>query len=438
MTGKSPLGYSKEPQQYEGLPMKIPVSGFQVILAKRAPTSNDTKYPITSLWVNQSSNTAYILTSQPGNWQVLESSGSGILPVSEGGTGQTTFPVHSILIGEGTAAFNNTGAGTSGQLLQSQGSSTDPAWTTATYPGTTTINQILYSNAANTVTGISTAVGGTILTNSSGVPSMVSLQPGRYLLGQPGGAQPAATFITNYYQTYAPSFNSLPIMNSSAGAAAAVTINTYNIWSFPAWGLYLEAYNNTTSTAVMPSLSATAGNGLNINTVLGATSKIIEFTEGNSVNSKNAFQPRTSAAFYVQASFSAATLSYITTMIVGFRKVQAYSATGLSSAAYTDFASIGVNGTAGLIETQTQIAGGGNTTTSTTQNITAATAVVFKVLVDANGNVTYTINGSSPTTYVAYQFGTSLTVIPWLYIGNSGAAGGPGEVDLISYQCGFQ
>lgn len=64
-------------------------------------------------------------------------------------------------------------AGSSGQLFQSSGASS-PAWTTATYPSTTTINQILYSSAANTVTGLSTANNGTLITSSSGVPSLLA------------------------------------------------------------------------------------------------------------------------------------------------------------------------------------------------------------------------------------------------------------------------
>jgi NAD-dependent DNA ligase len=37
------------------------------------------------------------------------------------------------------------------------GASAAPAWSTATYPATTTANQLLYSSATNTVTGLATA-----------------------------------------------------------------------------------------------------------------------------------------------------------------------------------------------------------------------------------------------------------------------------------------
>lgn len=63
------------------------------------------------------------------------------------------------------------GTATARQMLQS-GATATPAWSTATWPTTTTINQILFSSAANTIGGISTVNGGVLNANSSGVPAM--------------------------------------------------------------------------------------------------------------------------------------------------------------------------------------------------------------------------------------------------------------------------
>lgn len=62
------------------------------------------------------------------------------------------------------------GIGSNGQILTV--TSGVPAWSTATYPATTTINQLLYSSAASTITGLSTANYGVLNTSSSGVPSI--------------------------------------------------------------------------------------------------------------------------------------------------------------------------------------------------------------------------------------------------------------------------
>ena len=65
---------------------------------------------------------------------------------------------------------------TSNQILQSV-SSSSPVWSTATYPGTTTTHQLLYSSAANTVTGLASANNSTLVTSSSGVPSLSTTLP---------------------------------------------------------------------------------------------------------------------------------------------------------------------------------------------------------------------------------------------------------------------
>lgn len=62
------------------------------------------------------------------------------------------------------------GTATATQMLQS-GSSAAPAWSTSTWPATTTINQLLYSSSANTIAGLATCNSGLINTSGSGVPS---------------------------------------------------------------------------------------------------------------------------------------------------------------------------------------------------------------------------------------------------------------------------
>jgi len=95
--------------------------------------------------------------------------------VAGGGTGATTLTAHSVLIGNGTSAIVQVGPVVStGAILSSNGVGSDPGFTTATYPLTSTINQILYSSAANTITGLSTANNGLLVTSSAGVPSILA------------------------------------------------------------------------------------------------------------------------------------------------------------------------------------------------------------------------------------------------------------------------
>lgn len=53
---------------------------------------------------------------------------STAIGVASGGTGRATLTAHGVLIGEGTAAINQTAAGTAGQALVSGGASADPAF----------------------------------------------------------------------------------------------------------------------------------------------------------------------------------------------------------------------------------------------------------------------------------------------------------------------
>ncbi len=165
--------------------------------------------------------TALIATpTTAANWNAnyANSSVSYPLSVANGGTGATTFTAHSILVGEGTSAVAAVGPGSAGQILQSGGAGADPAYSTATYPATTTINQILYSSAANTVTGIATATSSILATNGSGVPSLVGpLGNGQILIGS-NGATPVATSLTaGSGITITPGAGSITISSSSAG-----------------------------------------------------------------------------------------------------------------------------------------------------------------------------------------------------------------------------
>src|SRR5882757_169904 len=103
---------------------------------------------------------------------------------------------------------------TAGQMLRS-GSSVSPTWSTATWPATTTINQLLYSSAANTVGGITTVNSAVLITNSTGIPAFSStMTNGQLIIGSTGGTPTAATLTAG---------NALSITNGAASITANVT-----------------------------------------------------------------------------------------------------------------------------------------------------------------------------------------------------------------------
>lgn len=93
------------------------------------------------------------------------------LGVSKGGTGAGTLTAHGVVIGNGTSAVNITGAGTTGQVLTSNGASADPTFqtlSTGTFLSSGNPNTgNTSSNAENTVLTYSLAGG--ILSTNKGV-----------------------------------------------------------------------------------------------------------------------------------------------------------------------------------------------------------------------------------------------------------------------------
>ena len=99
------------------------------------------------------------------------------LPLSHGGTGTNLTPSNGgIFYSDATQGQILSATSTANQPLLS-GASGMPGWSTATYPGSTTINQILYSSANNTVVGLASANSGVLVTSATGVPSISSTLP---------------------------------------------------------------------------------------------------------------------------------------------------------------------------------------------------------------------------------------------------------------------
>ena len=72
--------------------------------------------------------------------------------VANGGTGRSSLTNHGVLIGATTSAITQLSAGTAGQVLQSGGASSDPVYTTATYPATATgTGKVLIADGTNWV-----------------------------------------------------------------------------------------------------------------------------------------------------------------------------------------------------------------------------------------------------------------------------------------------
>lgn len=118
----------------------------------------------TGAWIGRT------LTSNNANFTVTNGDGTGGNPTFNF-SGITQY---NVLTGGAGNTFNNVAPSTSGQLFTSSGASSQPTWTTTTYPATNAINTLLYASSANVMSALATANSGVLATNASGVPSITA------------------------------------------------------------------------------------------------------------------------------------------------------------------------------------------------------------------------------------------------------------------------
>lgn len=198
-----------------------------------------------------------------------------------------------------------------------------------------------------------------------------------------------------------------PVTAKVGGGAATGTAGDLNVL-YTAFGQY-EWNVIGTQTILAPSLDAYGLNLVQDNT----SGDGIELCMGQTALSPMAFTIGEQAAFFLQAVFKVQDVSGANPLIIGLRKAQAFDAT-LSN--YTDFASIGIVGTAGHIQIQTQINSGGVTTTDTTNVAADGVAFQLAIYVSATGVVSYQYNYAAPTVLpvAAVQFDSGDVVIPFI------------------------
>lgn len=149
------------------------------------------------------------------------------------------------------------GTATANQALLS-GSSATPAWSTATYPPTTTINQLLYSSAANTITGLATANSASLVTSSTGVPAWSgTMTNGQIIIGSTGATPTAATLTQGSGVTITNGAGSITISATGSGGTVTSVSGTAPIASTGGNTPVISLNGTTTAGQVLQSLTAT-------------------------------------------------------------------------------------------------------------------------------------------------------------------------------------
>lgn len=196
---------------------------------------------ISASYVGQTSITT-LGTIGTGTWQ------GTVVALAFGGTNKNITASAGAIVYSDADSFELSAVGSSGQLFQSAGTSA-PGWTTATYPSvatttgtilradganwakstatfadTYTASNLLYSNGANTVTGLATANSAVLVTNSTGVPAWSgTMTNGQLIIGSTGATPTAATLTQGSGVTIT---NGAGTITISASGSAGLTWTT--------------------------------------------------------------------------------------------------------------------------------------------------------------------------------------------------------------------
>ncbi len=207
------------------------------------------------------------------------------LLVASGGSGRASSTAYALIAGgtTSTGIQQSLATGTAGQFLSSGGASALPAWTTATFPlvggtagtilrsnGTNFVNStstfadtygastLLYSNGANTVTGLATANNGILVTSSGGVPSIgntvgaglimpsITFNTTSGVIGTTTNDDAAAGSVGELNSTIVLSASNVPL---TSGATANVATKVLQPGDYDVWGELWTLPNALTTTA---------------------------------------------------------------------------------------------------------------------------------------------------------------------------------------------
>lgn len=168
----------------------------------------------------------------------------------------------------------------------------------------------------------------------------------------------------------------------------------------------------STNSGLLLQLDVTAGEGIELSAPT--------WTNSN----KNFTVGKTAASVYCKISVT--DITGVNPVWVGFRKQAAANTTYTS---YTDYALIGLGDALGNIYTSTELNGGGNTNTDTTQNWANTETHTLQVNVDINGAVTFKLDGYAPTVTQSFTFDAGDVLIP--VFGYALQAGSGSAVNLL-------
>lgn len=382
---------SINPLSYLGVQAKNPPD---IIKAARAPTANDRRHPIGTLWISNTLNSVWELSSIAAGvatWTALGSGTTGAIVTETADAGGALSPVGGDMIIAGTAA---------------QGISTSGAGHTITI---TAANATTSQKGVNTIATASETRIGTDSTKTVTSADVSSLK--------------AYTDMT---------LRASPILETAltTGGVPTGATGDVNLMYMQEGVTMQEFIMGAGETIIAPRMNA---DGLLISLDL-TDNEGAEYNFGALTNAKHAAVIGTTAAFFVEASFKVADVTGCDPLWLGFRQIEANNGT---YTAYNEYAMIGLLASAGAaIRLETRLNGGVATSTNTTNAWVDGATHTLRINVSAAGVVTYLVDGVAPAVTAAFTFTAARNVMPCIHFLHATVA--PGAINLVTFKCGLQ
>jgi hypothetical protein len=360
--------------------------------------------------------------------------GSGSITTNGSGSTLTTsltgLTAHAVLVGAGTSTITKVGpTATIGQVLQSAGAAADPAFSTATYPLTTTHNQILYSSSDNVITGLATANRAVLTTGTTGIPVLTTLPAdGELLIGSTAGVPAAATLTQGTGVTITNASNSITIAVNGSVVGQTITGDTGGALSPTAGNWNILGSHGINTSGSVSTLTVAINNAISLGdlSAIAANSNALSATTGDiNIAAGNAKLPTTNAGL----TQGVLTIGNLRMHMYGSDNIFLGNSAGNGTLTGSDLIGIGVSALTATTNATGNICIGpnsGKALTSGSNNCTLGGAAL-RDCVSSNGNIAIGFNScltatSGHNTCVGYQTGNALI--------------GGGSNTLIGYQAG--
>jgi len=217
---------------------------------------------------------------------------------------------------------------------------------------------------------------------------------------------------------------------TACAAGGATSGTAVNILYSP--NIQLEYAPIGTQTTLAPVLVSVSAGVSGLDVSMTQTDDVgVEFCPGILDTNHMAFQIASAAAFFYRLKFSIETVAGADGYVMGFRGIEPYQAV------FTDYQDVAVlNVVGGEIFIETIVGGASPVITDTMQAWADGETHQLEVLVDNEGNVTYTIDNFPPLVTAAYEFTSGLSVVPFFTFTNNATLSG--AVIWLEWESGFQ